>query len=393
MTEAMMSEVSENKHNQYDEGSGIAVSGNADEGKLLKVENAVTVNGAQANESRNWRFDFHGTANEYFKIWIVNLFLSVITLSFYAPWAKVRRLRYFYGNTVLGRDKFDFTAIPARILIGRIIATVLFVAFSLLSNIDPMYSSAVLLLAFALMPWLVRSTMRFRARNTKYGNSRFYFSATMGQSYWVLAKCAVVTVLGAGLLYPLALYWFKSYQIKHLHIGNLRFNLNTGVGGFYGAVLKPLLFIVLLVAAAVLVLFGMGYVSDLGYVLSDRVVFPLVYLLIMLPYIAVLGFFIPLTQGYLFRATWQDVSVGNSRITTDLNPYKYALIKLTNYIAAIFTLGLLLPWGAVRLYRYQAQSLQVELQDNPQDLMNMAQNDPDAIGEEIADVFDIDISL
>ncbi len=26
-------------------------------------------------------------------------FLTIITLSLYAPWAKVRRLRYFYGNT------------------------------------------------------------------------------------------------------------------------------------------------------------------------------------------------------------------------------------------------------------------------------------------------------
>ncbi|WP_244895105.1 YjgN family protein [Neisseria dumasiana] len=381
-----MSEVSKNKHNQYDEGSGIAVLGNADEGKLLKVENAVTVNGAQANESRNWRFDFHGTANEYFKIWIVNLFLSVITLSFYAPWAKVRRLRYFYGNTVLGQDKFDFTAIPARILIGRIIATVLFVGFSIVSNLDPVYAWVAPALMFTVMPWLVRSTMRFRARNTKYGNSRFYFSATMGQSYWVLAKCALVTLLSFGLLYPVALYWFKSYQINHLYIGNLRFNLKTGVGGFYGAVLKPLLLILALIVVIGIILTGMGYASQ-------EAILSLLYVALMVPYLFILGFLVPLTQGYLFRATWQNVSVGNSRITTSLNPYKYAWIKLTNYIATIFTLGLLLPWGAVRLYRYQAQSLQVELHDHPQDLMNMAQDDTHAIGEEIADVFDIDISL
>lgn len=386
MTEAMMSEVSENKHNQYDEGSGMAVSGNADEGKLLKVGNAVTVNGAQANESRNWHFDFHGTANEYFKIWIVNLFLSVITLSFYAPWAKVRRLRYFYGNTVLGQDKFDFTAIPARILIGRIIATVLFVGFSIASNLDPVYAWVAPALMFTVMPWLVRSTMRFRARNTKYGNSRFYFSATMRHSYWVLAKCALVTLLSFGLLYPVALYWFKSYQINHLHIGNLRFNLKTGVGGFYGAVLKPLLLILALIVVMGIILTGMGYASQ-------EAILSLLYVALMVPYLFILGFLVPLTQGYLFRATWQNVSVGNSRITTSLNPYKYAWIKLTNYIAAIFTLGLLLPWGAVRLYRYQAQSLQVELHDHPQDLMNMAQDDTHAIGEEIADVFDIDISL
>lgn len=44
-------------------------------------------------------FKFHGNASEYFGIWIVNILLTIITLSLYAPWAKVRRLRYFYGNT------------------------------------------------------------------------------------------------------------------------------------------------------------------------------------------------------------------------------------------------------------------------------------------------------
>ncbi|MDO5069064.1 MAG: YjgN family protein [Neisseria zoodegmatis] len=381
-----MAEVSENKQEQDYEGSGVIVAGDVGGNVALQAENVIMINGAEVNESRNWRFDFHGTANEYFKIWIVNLFLSVITLSFYSPWAKVRRLRYFYGNTVLGQDKFDFTAIPSRILIGRIIATVLFVAFSMVSNLDPVYAWVAPALMFAVMPWLVRSTMRFRARNTKYGNSRFYFSATMGQSYWLLVKCAAVTVLSLGLLYPLALYWFKSYQINHLHIGSLRFNLNSGVGGFYGAVLKPLLLILALIVVMGIILTGMGYASQ-------EAILPLIYIALMVPYLFILGFLVPLTQGYLFRATWLNVNVGKSRITTDLNPYKYSWIKLTNYIAAIFTLGLLLPWGAVRLYRYQAQSLQVELQDNPQDLMNMAQNDPDAIGEEIADVFDIDISL
>ena len=34
-------------------------------------------------------FKFTGKASEYFGIWIVNLFLSLITLGIYSAWAKV----------------------------------------------------------------------------------------------------------------------------------------------------------------------------------------------------------------------------------------------------------------------------------------------------------------
>src|SRR5690348_9519846 len=44
---------------------------------------------------------FSGGGGEYFRIWIVNLLLTIVTLSLYYPWAKVRKLRYFYGNTVV----------------------------------------------------------------------------------------------------------------------------------------------------------------------------------------------------------------------------------------------------------------------------------------------------
>jgi hypothetical protein len=44
-------------------------------------------------------FEFRGEAREYFRIWIVNLALGIVTLGVYSAWAKVRSERYFYGNT------------------------------------------------------------------------------------------------------------------------------------------------------------------------------------------------------------------------------------------------------------------------------------------------------
>src|SRR5690349_15587002 len=75
-------------------------------------------------------FEFRGRAGEYFGIWIVNLFLTIVTLGIYSAWAKVRKKRYFYGNTWLAGSNFEYHGRPLAILKGRLIAFAAFIAYS-----------------------------------------------------------------------------------------------------------------------------------------------------------------------------------------------------------------------------------------------------------------------
>jgi uncharacterized membrane protein YjgN (DUF898 family) len=69
---------------------------------------------------------FEGKVSEYFGIWIVNLSLTLLTLGIYSAWAKVRRKKYFYNNTLIDNVGFDYHAKPTAILKGRIIAVLFF---------------------------------------------------------------------------------------------------------------------------------------------------------------------------------------------------------------------------------------------------------------------------
>ena len=63
-------------------------------------------------------FTFTGNTRDYFGIWIVNVLLTIVTLGVYSAWAKVRRQRYFYGNTWLAGSSFEYHAKPIKILVG-----------------------------------------------------------------------------------------------------------------------------------------------------------------------------------------------------------------------------------------------------------------------------------
>ena len=79
-------------------------------------------------------FEFRGNGGEYFRIWIVNLLLTIVTLGIYSAWAKVRRLRYFYGNTFLDGQSFDYHGQPLAILKGRLIVVAGYVVFLVASH-------------------------------------------------------------------------------------------------------------------------------------------------------------------------------------------------------------------------------------------------------------------
>ena len=85
---------------------------------------------------------FTGRGAEYFRLWAVNLLFTLLTLGVYSAWAKVRKARYFRQNTRLDGHVFDFHGRPVAIFRGRLIALVLFGAYSWAFNFlstQPLY--------------------------------------------------------------------------------------------------------------------------------------------------------------------------------------------------------------------------------------------------------------
>ena len=350
--------------------SGLSLTKNAD----LPPDDAPTT----PSFGRVRRFKFHGDAMEYFGIWIVNILLTIVTLSLYAPWAKVRRLRYFYGNTEFFRRRFDFTGVPKKILIGRLIALGIYAAISVISQ----YSITATLIGFVILylavPWLIRATIRFTARNSKYANSRFYFAGTTKQAYMVFLKC-----IGIYIFFPVMIWLYKSYCINHLYAGQLKFKLQAEWSDYMRAVYIP-------VFMFMGVLFVLGIVGAVIGGLSNPQAF---FAIFGLGYVIAGLFIYPLISARVFITTWNNTVIGNSKFATDCNQWRYAWIVGTNWIAKILSLGLMSAWAAIRIYRYKVDSLSLILLDDPDQMMNLAQADHSALAEEISDIFDIDVSL
>ncbi len=91
-----------------------------------------------------------------------------MTLGIYSAWAKVRRLQYFYRYTELAGSSFDFHGSAARILIGRVVALVMLVAYNYSVRLHSIWTLVIILALAAILPWLVRNSFRFRLYNSSW---------------------------------------------------------------------------------------------------------------------------------------------------------------------------------------------------------------------------------
>lgn len=331
------------------------------------------------------RLVFTGTGREYFGIWIVNLLLKIVTLGIYSAWAKVRQRRYFYGNTLLGKAPFDYTGDPLAILKGWLIGAGIFLVYSFGSQLSPLIGGTFGILFFVAMPWLVVRSRLFNQRNSVHRNIRFTFEPDYNEAYLVFAGLPLLAPFTLGLLMPYVLYRQKKFLVEKSGYGNLRASFLTTPGEFYRFFLK-----VGLGSLAIVALGGIA-AALLAPVGGDSVKTVLVPVLIF-SFLAFYFFVIVYVQTSLTNLTWNATCLGDAWFISTLRSRDMAWLYLSNIVAIVCSLGLLTPWAKVRMMRYRCERLELSA---PADLRALAvsQGDVSAGGEEIGDIFGVDIGL
>ena len=147
---------------------------------------------------------FHGNATEYFGIWIVNVLLSIITLTIYSAWAKVRNQKYFLGNTTIDERAFAYHATGLQILIGRIVVISFTIAASVIAQMSLFSSFVVTIVFLVVTPWLINRGLAFRAAMTSWSNIRFRFEGDYWHAMLVFLVYPFLSAFTLFIAYPYA---------------------------------------------------------------------------------------------------------------------------------------------------------------------------------------------
>ena len=366
---------------------------------------------------------FTGSGSEYFRIWIVNLLLTLITFTLYWPFARARRLAYFQNNTLVGKDPLGFHGDPWKMFRGYLLMLTFGVSYWAVSNFAPAFAWLPLLLLAVLWPALWRASLQFRLRNTSWRGVRMSFEGDLkgaylcmlpffipvvliGMVFGVLASAAQgsqagkagavfaaatsLIVLTMAALSPWLLARIKRYQHGGYAFAQERTRLHAGVGAFYGFSLRAggvsLLCSLLLAGvagvAAVLLRGSAGF-----EVVGLSVVGALVYLafpLVLVPY----------TTARLQNLVWSNTRSRRIRFDSELRFAPLMRLTAKNWLFIALTLGLYWPFAKVHTARMRLEAMGVSVQGDVNAWLAKAQGgDKGLLGDAAGDFFGIDMGL
>lgn len=339
---------------------------------------------------REENFRFVGDGGEYFRIWIVNVLLSIVTLGIYSAWAKVRREQYFHRNLLLDGSGFDYHGQPIAILKGRVVAVVLLVGLSVAQKISPLAYGIAILGLLPLVPWLAVKAFRFRAHNTSYRGLRFSFHGSYGQAFKVFVGYGLLVPLTLWLAFPVFYRQVRKFVLDNTRFGTTAFDCAVTTGTIYKIFLVPgLIFIGLVVAIGVIAGIAAAGATGKDAFLAVGVVFMLIPLVMVLSQAVI----VPYVAAHTTNAIWGTTRLGFHRFVSRLPVGGYIGLTVVNWLAIIFTLGLFIPWARVRVARFRAEYLALAVSGSLDDFVAGEAATATAIGDEAAEMFDLDIGL
>lgn len=372
---------------------------------------------------------FTGSGSEYFRIWIVNILLLLVTFGLYYPWAKVRKLRYFHGNTFVAGSPLDFHGNPRQMLRGFLLVSLLMLLYSVAGQVSATAGSIAGLILGLLWPALLRASLQFRLANTSWRGLRFSFTGPLkgaymvyltpmlamggiaalgGLAFAILPKSfgfaapfvmGLVILLGMAAMVPYVWWRFKQYQHSHYALGQLQTQfkagykdvlgvfLRTGLIGVLGLVAGLGCMILLLVLGAI-DMPNRGDRQGMAQVMTHLV--PVFFGVMLLAQLAQWPYFTSRMQNLVWTQT------GNRQVRFKSHLRLLPLIGLTvkNWVLVILTLGLYWPFAAIALARIKLEAIVVHTRQDPDLLVAQAQNlSQDAAGDLAADLIGIDIGL
>lgn len=306
---------------------------------------------------------FNGSGGALFGILIVNFLLTVITLGFYYPWGKAKRLKYLYAETELDNSRFSFHGTGPEMFKGFIKAIGVFIVIygvligSAMTGNAVISILGVLIFMFAIFllgPLAIHGSMRYRMSRTSWRSIHFGYRGDRKELIILYIKGILLSII---TLY-IYLAWFicdlRRYIIGHIRFGSISFKY-TGKGGDMFVMNLKGFFLTILTLG----IYGLWWARNMMQFYIDNIKI------------------VKNEQEYNIKF---NASVGDIFV-----------LFLVNYFLVILTLGIAIPWVMVRNIKFIYENSTIDGEFDTTDIQQTEADYKDATGEDMLDMLDINI--
>lgn len=390
-----------------------------------------------------YRLRFSGSGGEYFRVWIVNLLLSIVTLGLYTPWARRRTARYFYDHTMIAGSPLEFTAPLRKMVVSFILFALLYVTYKIAAETGQDTVVSIFIIAVALLaPYIWGSAMRFRLASTRWRGLQLQFTARWKDVYIASWPIFLMAAIWVGITYGLdvlsadaapparaqngrpgpawprmdAPMWglialglalsvlciirvefnYKSLLVLRTGIGRQRGRWKPVYGDFvriWGATIVVLLAGVALILALAA---GAAYtVQSMFSTVRGPAVFLLIFFIVIAAFLGLVLASAPARayrEARMFRLIWSNVGLSQiARFKCDLRHWAFVRLRIKNILLTLLTLGFYRPYARVSEYRMKADAVTLHIKGGLDQLVGELVRQQDALGDALADMAGLDI--
>jgi uncharacterized membrane protein YjgN (DUF898 family) len=379
---------------------------------------------------------FTGSGSEYFRIWSVNMLLILVTLGLYLPFAKARRIRYFYANTLVDGQALTFHGDSWKMFRGFVLLVILMGVYSGAGKVSAAAAFFAFLILCIVWPALWRASLQFRLGNTSWRGLRMRFEGSLKDAYLACAPLylpligfmafvwlalpessgdktpdnvatqayglASLVIMGlVMLLTPLSFAMFKRYQHNGYRIARQRASIDMGTGSVYLLALK-LVGVALVSAFLVGVLVALvGVVAALTGAMGGwrpSMTSPLAqvgfFALGLVVYLLMFSIVMPFGAARMQNLAWNTTHSQALSFRSALKFRSLFGLTLKNWLLTALTLGLYRPFAAVSTARLRLEAVTISATEDPADwVVTRSAGHADATGDVAGDFFGIDMGL
>lgn len=379
----------------------------------------------------SYRLKFSGDGGVYFGVWLVNLLLMVVTLGLFTPFARRRKIKYFYAHTVVAGSPLEFTGGLRRMFIGYLLFFGIYLAYSIAAQTEQSIAAGAIGLGWVLLaPWLWASAQRFRLASTRWRGIRGQFTAGWGEAYAASWPLLAIVVLGAAIGFGAAAARAKpspglvlggvfaalfamvvllvrlEFNYTRLHLARCAFGGQPGrwKGGFgdflrFSAAAVGVYFAVaaVLFALIALAVYVAGGFALLGAGLRSKN--PQMLMLfgafgvasVFAVYFAA-GPALAYREARKFALVWSNAGLGGvARFRCDLKAWRFVRLRVKNLLMTLVTFGFWRPFAVTSEYKMKLESVTLHVKGGLDQLVGQLSQQQGAFGDAIADAVGFDV--
>ncbi|MBX7532853.1 DUF898 domain-containing protein [Qipengyuania sp. 1XM1-15A] len=347
-------------------------------------------------------FGFDGTWQDFAKIALPNLLLTIVTLGIYRFWATTRERQYLWSHTRFVDERLEWTGTGKELFVGFVLVMLLFalpvfgIQFVSQALVMRGYEAAGVLLGmlplFAI--FYLTGLARFRALRYRLSRTRWRGirggSNNQGLGYGVSYMWKTfVGYLAIGLLIPWSMTSLWNERWGKMSFGPYEFNAHADSGNIFARFLlfylSPIIFVVGgVIAAATGGLAGYGLGGEEGAGIGAMASFFIlaIFFYFGLGVIAV-AFYAKFYREAVGSTHWEDLHFSFEASTMD-----WIKLLIGDVLIVMFTLGLGFIFLSYRHWKFMIENLEASgdilLDDLTQSTTKTAKH-----GEGLLDAFDI----